>query len=345
VLQPAGPPAVVALTIADIVDNGDACFGAGDVLTVRFNLETNAPSLSDRAQIDAALAFSVPIGTAYNGTWVSGGKVAVITVTNPGTALCNPQIMSQLRVRNNGAVRDAALALPVSSAAAGPFPWSPAAVGSVGRAGQITRFAVTSPADPNTPVVRTLKVDLGFDRTVSRANSSVEGPVPTPNADLDVSSTAAVLALVAFEPAWTAQDGTIAIKGAWSAAGDVLSLQINVTGLAPGMLPSWPVAGTTRANVIAKSALGRRMAGAGSRSQPLVAHPGALTPAPRITSVVVSDPDNLDGYFSDGDTVTITFDTPTDKVPCFFFFCFLFFVFFLVVLLNCMILFCCSSKN
>ena len=78
-------PAIVSFAAAD-PDNGDNQYGAGDTLTITFNMATNAPDVRTKADVDNLLAFSRPIGLDYRGKWQSANRVLVITIVTPATS-------------------------------------------------------------------------------------------------------------------------------------------------------------------------------------------------------------------------------------------------------------------
>ena len=71
-----------SITAAD--EGGDPGLDGGDTLTIVFNKETNQPSVSDTSAIDAVVAFSTSVGSAYSGSWSSHTQF-VVTVTSAAT--------------------------------------------------------------------------------------------------------------------------------------------------------------------------------------------------------------------------------------------------------------------
>ena len=83
------PPEVESVIGSD-PDNGDATYGAGDELLVRFGMPTNrangAPS-GNKAWVDNLLWFSVPPGDDYEGEWVLDDSALRVRVLSAPTTL------------------------------------------------------------------------------------------------------------------------------------------------------------------------------------------------------------------------------------------------------------------
>jgi len=74
--------------IWDDTDNVDAVISAGDTLTLTFDIATNAPSVSNQAEIDPIINVAGLFGTTatYSGAWSAGDTVLTITIGSIGTA-------------------------------------------------------------------------------------------------------------------------------------------------------------------------------------------------------------------------------------------------------------------
>jgi len=74
--------------IWDDPDNGDALLSTGDTLTLTFDIATNAPSVSNQAEIDPIVNVAGLFGTTatYSGAWSASNTVLTITINTVGTA-------------------------------------------------------------------------------------------------------------------------------------------------------------------------------------------------------------------------------------------------------------------
>lgn len=77
-------PTITSLVAADANNPFSPSPGlsVGDTLTINFNIATNAPAVSNAAEIAAFLTFSASLGTAMTGTWSGDAKQLKITVTD-----------------------------------------------------------------------------------------------------------------------------------------------------------------------------------------------------------------------------------------------------------------------
>ena len=200
---------------------------ARDVLTITFSKPTNAPRVSDDAEIHALLVFSSSIGVALTGSWNSAGTVLAITVgstsTIDGKVIVNPAAtrVGVLRVSLNASatLRDAALVGP--RAVYAPLPvagdWGtsqvPAFLDASGS------FAPSYAADTG----RNAGLGVG-DTLVLRFNN--------PCKQLPVATMADVDALLAFSSPLG-----LNYTGAWLATGIFAQAQltITVTAAVPGV--------------------------------------------------------------------------------------------------------------
>ena len=62
------PPRIIALVASD-PDAADARYGAGDVISLIFDRETDTPAAGTRVEIDRLLSFSQALGRHYSGEW------------------------------------------------------------------------------------------------------------------------------------------------------------------------------------------------------------------------------------------------------------------------------------
>jgi hypothetical protein len=66
-----------------VTDPADEGFSAGDTLTLVFDMDTNTPAVGSKADIDALIKFSVPLGADYTGRWDSP-RILVIIIKDIG---------------------------------------------------------------------------------------------------------------------------------------------------------------------------------------------------------------------------------------------------------------------
>eukprot|EP01006_Ploeotia_vitrea_P042220 TRINITY_DN66613_c8_g2_i2.p1 TRINITY_DN66613_c8_g2~~TRINITY_DN66613_c8_g2_i2.p1 ORF type:complete len:2223 (-),score=1257.35 TRINITY_DN66613_c8_g2_i2:319-6339(-) len=102
-------PKVVSMVASD-PDNGDSTWGAGDIVTITFDVDTNKPAANNKTAIDAFITFDPPIGSNYQGEWTDA-KTLVITILagDFGNFLVTPYIgLATGNVRAAGNVRTAA---------------------------------------------------------------------------------------------------------------------------------------------------------------------------------------------------------------------------------------------
>jgi hypothetical protein len=78
---------------------GSAGLGAGDVLRLRFNMPVYQLAVAARADVDALLACSAPLGEGYSGAWVSPSELDVtVTVAAAAPVPAAATAVGQLRV-------------------------------------------------------------------------------------------------------------------------------------------------------------------------------------------------------------------------------------------------------
>ena len=106
-------PSISTLTASD-PDDGDTVFGTEDRLTITFDMDTNTPPVSSKAELDALLSFSSSLGTAYSGVWSDASTLA-ITISNATGG--NPQVgLFTATVKAAGGLKNAAESSAVCTA-------------------------------------------------------------------------------------------------------------------------------------------------------------------------------------------------------------------------------------
>jgi len=278
-------PAITSLVAAD-PDGGDAIYGNDDVLTVTFDTPTNRPSVATKANLNSLFIFSQNLGTNYVGTWITS-SVLKITILD-ATGATPPTIGGlTLTAKASGNLKNEAGTSLASTSI------SPALAGSFGdKAGPAFTSLVAS--DPSND-------DAVFDT----------GDFITARFDVDtntppVNSKAALDALFTFS-----QEIGDNYSGIWENPRTLRITVIDATVDTP------PRIGELK--LIVKESGNLR--NSDNTSLASVAVSPSLTgtfgtaPGPRFVSLVAQDPDGADAVYSNGDTITIIFDTPTNRPP------------------------------
>jgi len=88
VALPTVPAPILSTAVWNDPDDNDTAFSAGDTLTLTFDIATNAPSVSNQAEIDPIVNVAGLFGTTatYSGAWSAGNTVLTITINSVGTA-------------------------------------------------------------------------------------------------------------------------------------------------------------------------------------------------------------------------------------------------------------------
>ena len=71
-------------------DDGDAVYGASDILTISFDMATDRAKgdpFGPKQWVDDLLWFSLPIGDDYSGEWVEEDAAVLISILAPPTTL------------------------------------------------------------------------------------------------------------------------------------------------------------------------------------------------------------------------------------------------------------------
>jgi len=285
---PAPGPAITAF-VADDPDNLDGVYSNGDTITVTFSESTNKPIAAAKADIDALFTISEALGTDYTGAWNAAGDILTITVVNATGAL--PPVIGSLTFTVLAAAN-------LQNAANTSAASTSASAGITGDWGVISPSITTLVADDpdDLDVIYSIgdTITITFDQTTNK-------PTVATKADIDNCFT--------FNEVLGTNAG--AYTGAWNGGGDILTITIaDITGATP------PAIGTLTATVN----LGCNLLNAAATSDPSVSASGGITGdwgivivPPAISAFVADDPDNADVIYSNGDTITITFDMNTNQ--------------------------------
>ena len=331
-------PYIIAATAddPDDADSSEATLSVGDVVRLTFSAPTSMPDVSCHPVANGTL--SCPAATRlftftlddevrslgeWNGTW-SSASVLVLTLASLPTsggalpALTDPASRLSVVCSSVGNVTNGitAVALPSgapTSLACGESSPSlpPVAVGGdVGAPQPSLSSAMADDADDADAVFSDGDtISLTFPLATDRAGAAIG----------DAISPSEILRLFEFSPPLP-PDSVIA--AAWSSDAQ---LNITITTAGTGAAASPPTQVQCRCNLpqsgrcrdddgIHFSHLHFNSTGELSCNTGFVSLAGdwGLAPGPTLAAVVASDPDDNDIVFSDGDTLSLTFDEPTD---------------------------------
>ncbi|KNC50385.1 uncharacterized protein AMSG_06876 [Thecamonas trahens ATCC 50062] len=281
-------PYIISI-VANDPDDGDALYSTGDTVTLVFNTSTTVPSINSKAEVDTYFAFSTPLGLDYRGTWLNG-TMAVLTIVSPVTSDPKPTIGSfTVSIKPSGGLRSAP---PTSALATGT---SPPLVGDWGLlAGpELVSATANDPDDADAVFSSGDTLTLVFSQPTNQPSAS---------------SKAAFDALFAISN--TTSLGS-AYAGSWSSA-SVLVVTFSTT---PSNPSDGPKLGVSVVSVIGSLTNAAGTSLPSRSSSPPLAGDWGLLPGPTIVGFLADDPDNADGFYSAGDTLTISFSMSTNVPP------------------------------
>ena len=82
-------PEIVSV-VADDPDNTDQVYGSGDTITITFNADTDTPPVGTKADLDRIFIFDPPLGTHYEGKWLSSRTLEITIVQIDGASTNYP---------------------------------------------------------------------------------------------------------------------------------------------------------------------------------------------------------------------------------------------------------------
>ncbi len=281
-------PSIESLTAND-PDGGDAVYGKGDTITVRFSEETNRPLAASKKQIDSLFEFkqggsTISLGKKYIGSWISPSvfEIKILDATGSGT----PQVgQFTATVKSGGNLKNSAeTSLPSTDT-------SPVLEGSFGsKSGPSIVSLVADDPDGGDAV---FSVD-----DIIRVRFSENTNTP------DVSTKAALDNLFVFS-----QSIGDNYSGSWLNSRTLLINIEDATSEDP------PTVGDLVLTV--KSSGGLKDSAGTSLSSTSVSPPLSGTfgtkDGPFITSVVAEDPDGADAIYGNDDTITVRFSEPINE--------------------------------
>ena len=293
-------PSITA-AVADDPDNMDGAFGNGDTLTFTFDVDTNqAPGTTlTKAEVDTLFNFGmVSLGTAYTGEWTNS-RTLELSITNAAGAT-PPAIGDTFTLRT---VTEPATATDLA-------PGVRNRLGSV--ASSSTSPALTGDFGlPPAPMITGAVADDPDDGDIIFGNGDTlifTFDVETNQAAMTTLTKAEVDALFNF--------GTVNLgtnyTGEWTDRRTLVIMIVDATGSTAPTLGS--TTGSTFTLLIGGN-IRRLVAGitaSTATSPPLTGDFGRL-PAPMFTGAVADDPNDLDDIYSNGDTLTFTFDVDTNQ--------------------------------
>ncbi|MCR4436407.1 MAG: S-layer homology domain-containing protein [Clostridiales bacterium] len=261
----------------------EAGFGAGDTLTLTFDIPTNQvanTTYADKGEVDAVLTFSAPFGTDYSGKWTDRQHL-VITSVDPASAgftigqdfvtvKASANIKSQ-----NGTTAASSSTSPLSTGTFDPVP--------------VITAAVCAEGGPS-------EVGFGTGDTLTLTFS-----LPTnKTAGTSYGNKAAVDQILAFSTS-LGTDYT----GVWTDNQTLVITSVNASGATFALGDKVTV--KPEANI--RTADGSSPASTSTSP----ASTGNLDPIPFITGVVCAEGGTVEAGFGAGDTITIIFSIPTNK--------------------------------
>ena len=285
-----GPSAITIVSIEAIdPTQSTATYAAGDRIRIHFNEDTNRAGMGtgilSKEALDSILTFSTPLGSAYEGRWVTRKLLEITMADVRGAGPPLPEIFT-LELLASAGLRN----FPVTSAAAGML--SPVLDGNFGPSPiRILSMVAADSLDLDNVygVGDTLTI------TFSQDTNKAQLPDQLTKADIDL--------LLAFS-----QSLGTDYTGSWISNRVLVITARNVVGAGP------PGIGSTRATVRAEAKL-RNVppvcAPTVTTSPPISGNWGILYP--RVVSVVADDPTDKNSVYSFLDTITIRFSIPTNR--------------------------------
>ncbi|PKM75735.1 MAG: hypothetical protein CVU90_16115, partial [Firmicutes bacterium HGW-Firmicutes-15] len=277
-------PAITAVVAAE-AGAAEAGFGTGDTLTIIFNVPTNktaADIYPDKAAVDAVLTFGDSFGTEYSGAWTDNTTL-VITSINPAGSAFNVGATVTAKV---GAGIKTLNGLSAASTASGTT------IGSFELPPAPTIVCVTA-AEAGAPEAGFGTGDtltIIFNATTNKTTADIYPDKAAVDAVLSFSASFGT----EYSGAWT--DNTTLVITSVNPAGSAFDVGGTVTILA----------GAGIKTIDGLSAASTSVSGASLGTFD-------LPPAPIIVSVVAAEAGSAEAGFGTGDTLTITFNVPTNK--------------------------------
>jgi len=280
--QKAGP-SIISL-IADDPDGGDAIFGNGDTITVRFSERTNEPAETTKADLDKLFTFSQSLGADYTGSFTDA-LTLVITINSAGSA--SPTVgVFRVAVKESGNLKDK------DETSLASVSQSPVLDGNFGKKIGPSILSMVA-ADPKSTQVE------GFDKedTITiRFSESTNRPLAGTKADIDK--------VFSFT-----QDLGADYVGSWISPSVLEIRVVDASGATP------PAVGVLTLTVLE----GGGLTNAEGTSKPSTATSSSLIGSfgkktgPSIISLTAADPGVVTAGFSVGDTITVRFSEPTNQ--------------------------------
>jgi len=265
-------------------------FGNGDAITVKFSEPTNEPAVATTTDLNNLFTFSQSIGTSYTGTWFDP-LTLVITVDNAAGGTATVGVLT-LTVKESGNLKNAASTSLASTALSpvlsGTFETKPGP--------SIVSIKANDPDGVVPPELGGLTNGDTITVTFSEATSR---PFFDP---VTVISKTNLDNLFTFS-----QSIGTSYTGKWK---NPLTLEITVGDSTGGTATVGVLTLTVNAGANLKNAENTSLVST-SLSPTLTGSFGEKE-GPSIKSLVADDPDNSDSIFSNGDTLNIRFNEPTN---------------------------------
>eukprot|EP01105_Mastigella_eilhardi_P017803 TRINITY_DN4101_c0_g2_i5.p1 TRINITY_DN4101_c0_g2~~TRINITY_DN4101_c0_g2_i5.p1 ORF type:complete len:1903 (-),score=320.30 TRINITY_DN4101_c0_g2_i5:75-5783(-) len=273
----AGPN--ITKIVASDPDNKDAIYGAQDIISVYFSENTNTPAASTKAQVDALFNFSQTIGVNYAGSWVNPALL-VINITSP--SVISPTFSLTMAVKLAANLRNAAsTSLPSTNR-------SPSLTGNWGTlAGPAVTSLVASDPNDNSDAVYSVN-----DIITITFNMATNCPIITSKALVDSYFSFTQVLGNDYYGVWPANDTCVieVLDILYCTPPQIGVMNVTATGIYDATYISLPSSSTFG---------------------PITGNWGTLA-GPTIKSAIAYDPDNMDSFYSNGDSLTILFTTATN---------------------------------
>ncbi|MDE1826414.1 MAG: fibronectin type III domain-containing protein, partial [Thaumarchaeota archaeon] len=285
-------PFIVDASASNPSHNG---YHDGTLLTIVFSVSTNKPTAGststvlDTAHVNDLFAFSRPIGTSYTGQWMTS-KIFLINVTDTaggtdptsGTTITSETSANIKNAKGNSISSGSSAVITGSLGIRPPGPYIANLIASNpsnnGRYGAGDTITVAFNSDTNRPLVKTT-ADIDNLFTFSQDSSPVSLGT-------------------AYHGTWVTPSMLVITLDDTSKADNIevghLQLKVKTN----------PVCLQDRAKISDCSA----------SISPLLTGSFGNLPGPSISKITASNPSGTSGY-SDGDTITVQFNEPTNEPP------------------------------
>ncbi|MFC1671673.1 hypothetical protein ACFL01_00920 [Planctomycetota bacterium] len=278
-------PQIVSV-VADDPDDLDGVLSDGDALKIKFDINTNQPTVTTMTMVDSLIDFGAKsLGTYYMGWWQDPQTLIIDVMDAAAGTLA---ISDPIWIKTAGNLRNAAGTSSASSASGTVSgDW-----GSTVAIPQIVSVTADDPDDLDSVLSDGDMLKIRFDTNTNQPPMATMSDV---NGLIDFGGKV----LGTFYAAWWEDPRTIVINIMDATAG-TLMISDSIFIIADGTNDLKNAAGSGSASTASGVVSGDW---------------GSISSTPQIMSVVADDPDDLDAVLSSGDKLTITFDINTNQPP------------------------------